>query len=98
MGKQLEHLEKTAEFTNVIIQILPSCVADHPGAEGPLRVLEFADTPPIGYTEGRSSGRVIESRAEVAAAMTHYDLIRAAALSRSESLKMVASLRSETYG
>lgn len=98
MGKQLEHLESMAELNNVIIQIMPLDAVGHSGGEGPMRVLEFADSPPVVYTEGRWSGRVIESGDELAVAMSHLDLIRASALPPSESIAHIAEVRSRKYG
>lgn len=98
MAKQLEHLETMAELTNIIVQILPFSVMPHSGGAGPLKILEFSDTPTIGYTEGRWSGRIIESRDDVALAMSHFDLIRASALPPSESVKFITEFRSKKYG
>jgi transcriptional regulator with XRE-family HTH domain len=98
MAKQLEHLETMAEMTNIIIQILPYSVKSHSGGAGPLKILEFSDAPTMGYTEGRWSGRVIESYDEVAIATSHFDLIRASALPPQESVKFIAEFRSSKYG
>jgi transcriptional regulator with XRE-family HTH domain len=98
MAKQLEHLETMAEMTNIIIQVLPFSVKSHSGGAGPLKILEFSDAPTMGYTEGRWSGRVIESYDEVAIATSHFDLIRASALPPQESVKFIAEFRSSKYG
>jgi transcriptional regulator with XRE-family HTH domain len=98
MAKQLEHLETMAEMTNIIIQVLPFSVKSHSGGAGPLKILEFSDAPTMGYTEGRWSGRVIESYDEVAIATSHFDLIRASALPHQESVKFIAEFRSKNYG
>ncbi len=89
MPSQLQQLVKLAVLPNVIIQIMPYKVANNPGPEGPLTILEFADSPPIAYAQGRGSGRLIESADEVADAMTCYDLIRAAALRQDASLALI---------
>jgi transcriptional regulator with XRE-family HTH domain len=98
MAKQLEHLESMAEFNNVIIQILPPDATGHPGAEGPLKIIEFPDAPAVGYTEGRWSGRVIETRTMFDLAMSHFDLIRAAALPPGKSIERISEIRSSKYG
>jgi transcriptional regulator with XRE-family HTH domain len=98
MAKQLEHLETIAELTNVVVQILPLDAINHSGGEGPLKIIEFSDNPPIGYTEGRWSGRIIESSDEVALAMSHIDLIRASALPPHKSVELIAQVRSSRYG
>jgi transcriptional regulator with XRE-family HTH domain len=98
MAKQLEHLESMAELANVIIQVLPLEATGHSGSEGPLKIIEFSGAPPIGYTEGRWSGRIIESGSEFALAMSHFDLIRASALPPGKSIERVSEIRSDKYG
>jgi transcriptional regulator with XRE-family HTH domain len=98
MGKQLEYLASMAELNNVIIQILSLDATGHSGSEGPLKIIEFSDAPAIGYTEGRWSGRIIESRDEFALAMSHFDLIRASALPPAKSIERIAEIRSSRYG
>ena len=97
MRNQLIKLEKMADQTNVVIQVMPFTVSGHPGAEGPLRILEFLESPPIWYTEGWYSGRMAETKDEVASAMTCFDLIRASALPPSESMQMIAEVRCGKY-
>src|SRR6266516_705275 len=89
MRAQLKHLARLAELPNVVIQVLQYGMTDHPGLRGPLTILEFADSPPVGYAEGWVSGRLIESPADVGIALACYDLIRASALSRDASLKLI---------
>lgn len=97
MHDQLIKLEKMSEQTNVIIQVMPFSVTDHPGMEGILRILEFSDSEPIWYTEGWYSGHMEEIKSEVAIAMTCFDLIKASALSPSESLKFIRQTRTAHY-
>jgi len=94
MREQIKRLADVAALPSVVLQVLPFTVTDHPGADGPLTMLEFDGSPPIGYAEGRGSGRLIESPAEVADAMSCYDLVRAAALPRSATLDLI-KLRSD---
>jgi transcriptional regulator with XRE-family HTH domain len=97
MQKQLERLEKIGATTDVVIQVMPLTSTNHPGMEGPLRILEFLDSPPVWYTEGWYSGRMVETPQDVASAMTCFDLMKASALSPGESMRKIASVRSETY-
>ena len=97
MRNQLIKLEKMAEQTNVVIQVMPFNATEHPGAEGPLRILEFSDSQPVWYTEGWYSGRMAETKAEVSSAMTCFDIIRASALPPSESLQSIAQVRCSKY-
>jgi transcriptional regulator with XRE-family HTH domain len=98
MHEQLEKLEKIGMMPNVVIQVMPLTSTSQPGLEGPLRILEFLDSPPIWYTEGWYAGRMVETPQDVASAMTCFDLIKASALPPDESMRAVASVRSEKYG
>jgi transcriptional regulator with XRE-family HTH domain len=97
MRNQLIKLEKMAEQVKVVIQVMPFTATDHPGVEGPLRILEFPDSPPIWYTEGWYSGRMAETKDEVSSAMTCFDIIRASALPPGESMRMIAEVRCSKY-
>jgi transcriptional regulator with XRE-family HTH domain len=97
MRNQLIKLEKMAEQTNVVIQVMPFTVTGHPGIEGPLRILEFSGSAPVWYTEGWYSGRMAETKDEVSSAMTCFDLIRASALPPGESMRTIAEVRCSKY-
>jgi transcriptional regulator with XRE-family HTH domain len=97
MRYQLIKLEKITEQVNVVIQVMPFAATDHPGIEGPLRILEFQDSPPVWYTEGWYSGRMAETKDEVSSAMTCFDIIRASALPPGESMRMIAEARCSKY-
>ncbi len=92
MREQLKRLVEAAESQSIVLQVLPFSVTDHPGADGPLTILEFDSGPPVAYAEGWRSGRLAESAAEVADAVIVFDLIRAAALSRGGSLDLVHAM------
>jgi len=89
MHHQLRRLADVAGFPNVILQVLPFEATDQPGADGPMRILEFDGGPSVAYTEGVGTGRVIEIPSEVAEAMTYFDRVRASALPRAASLNML---------
>ncbi|HKB29382.1 MAG TPA: helix-turn-helix transcriptional regulator [Streptosporangiaceae bacterium] len=96
MREQIQKLITMAAHPRIVIQIMPFTVTDHPGPYGPLIIFELNDSQPIAYAEGRGSGRLIETRADVAEAIACYDLIRAAALPRSATLELLkARLTSE---
>lgn len=98
MQEQLSHLIMAAQLPNVVIQVLPYSMNDHPGLNGPLTILEFADSPPMAYAQGWGSGRLIETPADVATFIACYDLIRASALSRDTSLAMIKHLMESRNG
>ncbi len=89
MREQMGKLITMAEYPNTIVQVLPFAATDHPGGTGPFIIFEFDGEHPIAYAEGRGSGRLIEAPRDVRDYMTCYDLIRAAALSRSATLEML---------
>ncbi len=89
MAEQLKHLAMLAARPNIIIQILPYSMNDHPGLNGPLTILEFSDSPSIAYAQGWGSGRLIENSADVSHYLACYDLIRASALPRAMSLNKI---------
>jgi Domain of unknown function (DUF5753) len=97
MRDQLLKLEEQADHPNIVIQIMPFSAVRHPGLEGPLRIMEFRENPPIWYTEGWSSGRMTEAKDEVLAAVANFDLIRASALSPEQSAEFIASVRGSRY-
>jgi transcriptional regulator with XRE-family HTH domain len=92
MDGQLRHMTEMAELPNVVIQVSRYTMNDHPGLNGPLTILEFADSSPIGYAEGWGSGRLIENPANVRTYLAWYDLIRAAALPRDASLDLIKQI------
>jgi transcriptional regulator with XRE-family HTH domain len=92
MREQLKRLVDAADSTNIVLQVMPLTVTEHPGADGPLTVLEFSSGPPVAYAEGWRSGRLAESAAEVADAVIVFDLIRAAALPRGGSLDLIHAM------
>ncbi|GAB2812731.1 helix-turn-helix transcriptional regulator [Actinoallomurus bryophytorum] len=94
MRHQLETLIVVGERPNVTVQVVPSEAGSHPGLEGSFTILSFAGvTPDVGYIEGAGGhGILVEKVDRVLALEVRYDLIRAAALPESESLKLLASV------
>lgn len=97
MRDQLIKLEESAARPNIIVQVMPFSAVEHPGSSGPLRIMHYSNKPPIWYTEASSSGRMTESGEEVAAALTRFNLIRAAALSPCESARFIRDARGAHY-
>jgi transcriptional regulator with XRE-family HTH domain len=95
MLAQLDRLMAAAETPGIVVQVLPFTADNHAGAEGPISVYEFADTPSVCYTECYSGGRIVEGRTEVADLMTVISLIRASALSARDSRELIWRLRNE---
>jgi Domain of unknown function (DUF5753) len=92
MREQLKRLTEAADSTNVVLQVMPLAVTEHPGADGSLTILELASGLPVAYSEGWHNERLVESAAEVADAVMAFDLIRAAALPRGASLDLIRTI------
>jgi hypothetical protein len=57
MAAHLRHFEQTALLPSIGIQVMPFSVTDHPGSDGQIRLIEYADKPAVLLTEGRGSGK-----------------------------------------
>ena len=97
MREQLARLEDLANRPNLHIQIMPFTVTEHPGGDGPLRVVDYQGKPSVWFTEGPRSGRMSDERAEVISALTSLNLIRSAALPVGESLEFIRRTRESKY-
>lgn len=98
MSEQLDKLIDLAATPGIVLQILPFSARENPGADGPIMVFEFDDSPTVCYTECYRSGRVVEAHNEVAEFMTVVNMIRASALSPGESIDLLQKIRSGIYG
>jgi transcriptional regulator with XRE-family HTH domain len=97
MRDQLIRIEEAASQPHFTIQVMRFSSVQHPGSKGPLRVMEFTDNSPTWYTEGSASGRMTDTKDEVASAMADFNLIRACALSPGDSVKLVRKVRNARY-
>jgi transcriptional regulator with XRE-family HTH domain len=97
MRGQLLHLEDLAQRPNITIQVMPFTHTRHPGGDGPLTVIEYADKPAIWYTEGPKAGRLSDDKREVMLSMDTLNQIRIAALSPLDSIEHVRRLRESKY-
>lgn len=95
MLEQLDRLLDAADTPGIVIQVLPFTADNHAGADGPISVYEFAESPSVCYAECYGGGRIVQEREEVAELMTVINLIRASALSARDSRDLIRRLRSE---
>ncbi|MFE5731223.1 Scr1 family TA system antitoxin-like transcriptional regulator [Streptomyces sp. NPDC056528] len=91
MAEQLDHIASLIRERRVLVAVLPRSVGAHASMDGSLRLMEFADQPPTGYTETSFSGTLLDDPAVVKRAQRAYDLLRVAALSPEASLKLIES-------
>jgi transcriptional regulator with XRE-family HTH domain len=95
MRQQLDRLLEAADAPGVLVQALPFTADNHTGADGPISVYEFSDSPSVCYTECYGGGRIVEGREEVADLMTVINLIRASALSARDSRELIHQIRAD---
>ena len=95
MRAQLDKLIEAAVSTDVVLQVLPYSAHENPGTNGPILIFDFAKDPSIVYTECDGGGMLVESPELVTALSTKMNLIRAAALSPRESLRLLRNIRDE---
>jgi hypothetical protein len=60
-----------------------------------MTIFDIPDSPQVGYAEGCKVGRIIEAPGEVAKLVTRFEHLRAAALPRRESSRLLAEIRGE---
>jgi transcriptional regulator with XRE-family HTH domain len=92
---QLDFLIEVAETTDVVLQLLPFVAHDNPGTDGPIRIFDFQKDPSVAYTECDGGGMLMETPELVTTLTTKMNLIRAAALSPHESLRLLHTIRDE---
>lgn len=95
MTEQMDRLLAASAIPGIVVQVLPFGADNHAGADGPISVYEFAESPSVAYTECYSGGRIVEGRAEVADLMTVVSLVRASALSARDSRELICQMRGE---
>jgi transcriptional regulator with XRE-family HTH domain len=95
MDAQLERLLATTSAGGVVVQVLSFAAGDQPGADGPISVYEFPDSPTVCYTECYRGGRLVEEAGEVADMVTTLSMVRAAALSPRASRNLIQQARRE---
>lgn len=97
MYGQLSRLVEAAELSNVELRVLLFEAGAHPGVDGSFTVLEFVDpsNPRIVYLDRMTDGEYLDGLRDVAAYRHAHDRLRAAALSPSDSRKMINGLLRE---
>ncbi|MEU4209259.1 helix-turn-helix transcriptional regulator [Streptomyces sp. NPDC026206] len=92
MKEQLGHLaEMIRALPNLVLQVMPFAAGAHLFLNTMVSLMHFSDAPPVVYTEGAGTGRLIEDPALVAQCQSSYDLARAAALPPEASLALIES-------
>lgn len=92
---QLEHLLLVGQRRNVEVQVMPTARTDHAGLAGPFTLMETLGHQRLAYTEVQHNSRLHTQRKEVHDLEAQYGIIRAQALTPSESLAFVDQLLGE---
>lgn len=95
MCQQLDRLLDAVDSPGTVVQVLPFTADNQAGANGPISVYEFTESPSVCYTGCYGGGRIIEDRTEVGDLMTVINLIRASALSSRDSRELIRQARQE---
>jgi transcriptional regulator with XRE-family HTH domain len=94
LAGQITHLVKlAADYPAVTIQVLPFSAGAHAAAgSGSLAILRFPDAPSLGvvYLEALSGGVYLESQEDVARYIRAFALLRSAALSAADSMRLLS--------
>ncbi|MEU1277742.1 helix-turn-helix transcriptional regulator [Streptomyces sp. NPDC005805] len=89
MAEQLDRITELAAHRRIVPQILPWNAATQPFMQLSLKFLDFADKPPLMYTEGPYHGQTFDDPTAVRQYHKAYDRLRAAALSPEASLAQI---------
>ncbi|MDH6452087.1 transcriptional regulator with XRE-family HTH domain [Streptomyces sp. SAI-119] len=86
---QLRHLLRVGGMRNVEIQVMPSGLEEHPNMDGAFNLLTPKGHGQVAYTEVQGYPRLITDSEEVRKITDRYGIMRAMALSPSESRKLI---------
>ncbi|MQY11227.1 hypothetical protein SRB5_13420 [Streptomyces sp. RB5] len=95
MRRQLEHLADIARMRNVSVQVMPLDREVHCGLDGPMTLLETEDRSSLAYVEGQGGSMMLTDPHEVSAMAQRFGVLRAQALSTSQSLPLIERLAGE---
>lgn len=92
LKRQLQHLLEIGKLRNVTLQVMPTSRDEHAGMGGPFQLLKLKDGAAVGHTEMQLTNRLLSDPKEVQILEMRYGMIRAQALTPSESLALVAKV------
>lgn len=95
MREQLEQLAACARLRNITLQVLPTACESHAGFDGPMTLLETADSRRLGYVEGQAGSAWVAAPERLRELEGRYGIIRGQALNAEESLKLIEELAGE---
>ncbi|MFF9073774.1 DUF5753 domain-containing protein [Streptomyces sp. NPDC014872] len=89
MAEQLDHIATLIKRGRILAQVLPWNAGTHALMLGNAMILDFADAPPLFYTESQHHGHTVDDPGLVKQYRRSYDLLRAAALPPEASLTLI---------
>lgn len=94
MTAQLQRLTEMAAKPHITLQVLPFTVGAHAGMHGAFAVMDFPDAadPELVYIENMAGALYLEKEADTRRYTEMFNQLRAAALSPSESRKMLTTV------
>ncbi|MGZ2359155.1 helix-turn-helix transcriptional regulator [Streptomyces sp. 372A] len=92
MAEALRHITELIRQHRIIVQVLPFSAGAHAALTGSLKLMSFADEPPLAYVDGMGIGRLQDDPATVRQYELTYDLVVASALSPAASLALIESV------
>ncbi|MEU1512875.1 helix-turn-helix transcriptional regulator [Streptomyces sp. NPDC005811] len=93
--QQLERLLEVGRMRSVTFQVMPTHVDVHPGLDGRIELLKFADGTALGRADGVFNGRATEELKQLRILELRYGTLRALALPPRESLALIENLRGD---
>jgi transcriptional regulator with XRE-family HTH domain len=97
MRGQLDQLIQVALSQSVTIQVLPVTAGEHAGVDGPFTILRFSEPaePDVVMLDSATGNLYLESAEDLHLYAQIFDLLRAAALSKDDSLAFISALADE---
>jgi transcriptional regulator with XRE-family HTH domain len=96
MAEALRHVAGLVSRHRLIAQVLPFSAGTHAAMGGSLKLMEFADAPPLCFVEGLDTGKLLDDPAKIARHTLTFSLLQATALSPPDSLALIQSV-AQTY-
>ncbi|MDX3385097.1 helix-turn-helix transcriptional regulator [Streptomyces niveiscabiei] len=92
MAQNLRHIAELIRKHRIIVQVLPFATGAHVAMEGPLKLMEFEDAPPLSFIEATGMGHLIDDPATVTRHTLMFNLLVASALPPQDSLALIESV------
>ncbi|WP_405536598.1 helix-turn-helix domain-containing protein [Streptomyces sp. NBC_00075] len=92
MAEALRHVAALIRRHRIIVQVLPFGAGAHAAMDGPLKIMEFEDAPPLSFVEAPDMGKLLDDPATVSRHTLLFNLLQATALSPQDSLALIESV------